>query len=325
MWPSGSTGQQIALTWKVGHTEGEAGPHYGSMLDYLTTSSRRALRRGRRAFTREVDVGEARIFVDHGFQWDGANNVWLTRARASFVLGVGPSFDIRPRGFLSRVLGIELGSPSGDPCFDDFFVVRSNDVAGTFEALTTRVRSLLATSFDDARLVSDGNMVVLWREGDFGRESDAALAVELVSEIAQYQSAAMAAVRTVPGSLYVPASGAWDARRPPAVYTRTPTPVRLAPMNCDGRPVMSASAACGRSARSFELAIDGRGRIDGPLDRFPPGVGSTVDEVGPCAIECDTAQVTLMWPGLETDRQRLTAGAWLISALSRTHSSGLYR
>lgn len=295
------------------------------MLDYLTTSSRRALRRGRRAFTKEVDVGDARIFVDHGFQWDGANNVWLTRARASFVLGVGPAFDIRPRGFLSRVLGIELGSPSGDPCFDDFFVVRSADVARTYEALTTRVRSLLAMSFDDARLVSDGNMVVLWREADFGRESDAALAIELVSEIVQYRSDAMTATRAIPGSLYVPASGAWDARRPPALYTRTPAPVRIAPTARNGRPVMSASAACGRSAPRFSLELDGRGGVEGPLGLFPTSVAAAVAGVGRCTIECDTAEVALTWPTLETDRHRLMAGAALISAFARTQSSGLYR
>lgn len=295
------------------------------MLDYLTTSSRRALRRGRRAFTKEVDIGEARIFVDHGFQWDGANNVWLTRARASYVLGVGPAFDIRPRGFFSRVFGIELGKPSGDPCFDDFFVVRTGDVARTYEALTTRVRSLLATSFDDARLVSDGNMVVLWREADFGRESDADLAIELVNEIVTYRSACMAATRAIPGSLYVPASGAWDTRRTPALYTRTPAPVRIAPLDQSGVPVMSASAACGRTAEEFSLKLDGKGGVEGPVGMFPPSVAAAVTEVGRCAIECDTAEVTLTWPNLETDRHRLMAGAALISAFARTQSSGLYR
>src|SRR5690606_11289895 len=130
-------------------------------------SDRRRLRRGTRAFAREVDVGDARIFVDHGFQWDGANNVWLTRARGSFVMKAGPVFAIRPRGFRARVTGYQGGVASGDPCFDDFFSVRSDTPIETWEALTTRARWLLAGSFEDARLVSDGRMVTLWREGDF--------------------------------------------------------------------------------------------------------------------------------------------------------------
>lgn len=296
------------------------------MIEYLTTTtSRRRLRRGTRAFTREVDLGDARVFVDHGFQWDGANNVWLTRARASFVMGVGPVFDIRPRGLLSRVLGIELGSPSGDPCFDEFFVVRTADAAATYEALTTRARSLLATSFEDARLISDGRLIVLWREGDFGREADAEVAAELVSEVARYGDAVMATLRNLPGTLYVAPSGNWDSRRPPAVYTRHPATVRIAPIERDGRAVMSATAPCGRSALPFKIEIGADGSVDGPVGHFPSDVGDAVVEVGPSVIECDRSQVVLTWPGLEKNRQRLLAGASLIAAFAHTQSTGLYR
>ncbi len=305
------------------------------MLDYLTTTSRRRLRNGTRAFTRVLDIGDARVFVDHGFQWDGVNNVWLTRARASYVVGAGPEFDLRPRGFLSRVLGIELGSPSGDPPFDDFFVVRSRAADRTYDALTTRVRSLLATEFDDARLMSDGRMIVLWREADFGREADAEAAAELVSEIARFESEALAALRSLPGSLYVAPSGPWDARRPPAAYTRSPATVRIAPVNREGRAVMSASAPCGREAAPFRVAIAADGAPDslgerpgvteGPIEQFPGVIGAGIEQIGPCVIECNRQEVTLTWGGLERNRQRLLAGASLIGELARTHSSGLYR
>src|SRR5262245_17420661 len=148
------------------------------MLEYLARERWR-LRQGTRAFTREVNEGLARIFVDHGFQWDGANNVWLTRARASFVMASGPRLDSRPRGLLSRLLGFHGGVSSGDPCFDAFFVVRTETPEPTWLALTTRVRSVLAGAFEDARLLSNGRMVSLWREGDFGREADAEAAVEV--------------------------------------------------------------------------------------------------------------------------------------------------
>ena len=187
------------------------------------------------------------------------------------------------------------------------------------------MRSLLASLFDDARLVSDGKMVVLWREADFGRESDAALAMELVSEIVQYRAGAMTRARAIPGSLYVPSSGPWDERRPPAVYARAATPVRIAPVNRNGQPVMAASAACGRTAPQFELELDGHGGVEGPLGLFPPSAAAAVGEVGPCTIDCDTAEVTLTWPSLETDKHRLVAGAGLISAFARTQSSSLYR
>ncbi|HLU68002.1 MAG TPA: hypothetical protein VKZ63_17080, partial [Kofleriaceae bacterium] len=61
------------------------------MFEYLARDRRR-LRRGTRAFAREVALGEASVFVDHGFQWDGVRNVWLTRARACFIIESGPAF-----------------------------------------------------------------------------------------------------------------------------------------------------------------------------------------------------------------------------------------
>ena len=94
------------------------------VFDYVS-KERRRLRGGTRSFVREVDIGDARIFGDHGFQWDGTKNVWITRARASYVLGSGPVFELKPRALLARVTGFLGGTPSGDPCFDDFFTVRT--------------------------------------------------------------------------------------------------------------------------------------------------------------------------------------------------------
>src|SRR5687768_9954529 len=91
-------------------------------FEYLARGRRRP-RSGTRAFVREDDRGDVRIFVDHGFQWDGASNVWLTRARASFVVQAGPAFDVRPRTTLARVFGYQGGVSCGDPCFDYFFAV----------------------------------------------------------------------------------------------------------------------------------------------------------------------------------------------------------
>ena len=94
------------------------------MFDYVS-GERRRLRYGTRSFIREIEIGDACIFVDHGFQWDGRKNVWITRARASYVLGSGPIFELRPRPLLARVAGFQGGTPSGDPCFDEFFSVRT--------------------------------------------------------------------------------------------------------------------------------------------------------------------------------------------------------
>ena len=217
---------------------------------------RRRLRRGTRAFAREVVVGEACVFVNHGFQWDGSNNVWLTRARATYVMQAGPRFDLKPRNLWTRLFGLGTRQAPLNPYFDAFFVVRTPAPAGTWEALTVRARTLLVGSFDDARLVSDGKTVTLWREGDFGREADAEAAAELVSEIVSWRTTALDPLRRLPGALYTPAAGRWDGREAPHVNLLASVPVQLRPMDLHGWPVMAARAPCGRATAPFCIELD---------------------------------------------------------------------
>jgi hypothetical protein len=224
------------------------------MFDYLARDRRR-LRRGTRAFARAVDIGEACVFVDHGFQWDGSNNVWLTRARAAFVLEAGPEFDLRPRSLLNRMFGIGWRRAPIDPYFDEFFAVRTSSPGDAWDALTTRARTLLVGSFDDARLISDGHYVTLWREADFGREADAEAAAELVAEVVSFQIPVLDHLRRLPGAAYTPASGSWNDRKPPHVSISGPAPVRIGPTSLDGRPVIAVSAACGRATVPFSVRL----------------------------------------------------------------------
>lgn len=272
-------------------------------------------------------MGDARIFVDHGFQWDGTKNVWLTRARASYVLGSGPVFELKPRALLARVTGILGGPSSGDPCFDDFFSVRTADAEETWSTLTTRVRSLLAGSFEDARVISDGHMVSLWREGDIGFESDADAAVEAVAEIVHRHRDALATIRRLPNAISIPASGTWHQREVSSVILHAPTPVQLAPYAASGGPAMRAWANCGRAVRRFYIFVDECGHIHGDARRLPKHVRITTDtagELGACEIVCDGKSVQLDWARLHLSREQLLEGARFVSALSR-RLTGLYR
>jgi len=293
-----------------------------SMFDYLA-KDRRRLRRRTRAFAKAVDSGPAKVFVDHGFQWDGANNIWLTRARASFVMGTGPPFDIRPRGFLSRVIGMTGGVSSGDPCFDDFFVVRTTD-SDTWRALTTRARSLLASHFDDARLVSDGHNVTLWREADFGREVDGDAAVEAVAEIVSFQALGLDSLRRLPGARFRPASGPWFDRKTPSIAIHVPGEVVIEPIEYRGRPVLSASANCGRETAPFRIAIDGVGRVLGD-EPVPSVVRSAALSLGACAFRCDGSKLIVRWPTLAVDRKRVLAGVQIVGSFAKKKRQGLYR
>ncbi len=292
------------------------------MFDYIGRDRRR-LRQRRRRFSRIVDAGDVRVFVDHGFQWDGCQNVWLTRARASFVVPGGPVFELKPRALLARPTGIRNGASSGDPCFDDFFHVNAAAPQSTWDALTTRARSLLASHFEDAKLISDGTTICLWREGDFGLESDADVAVEVVSEVARYQSNCLTTLRALPGARSIDAYGPWDRRSAPSVVIMAPTPVHLEPKNGHWGACMSAWSECGRGVPKFAVSIDGVGRIHGDASRIPEHARFATDRadgLGSCAIACDGQRVWLRWLALDRTPQQLLEGARLVASLSQLPS-----
>lgn len=296
------------------------------MFEYVG-KERRRLRYGTRSFRREVDKGDARIFVDHGFQWDGSKNFWLTRARASYVLGSGPVFELKPRALLARVTGILGGTPSGDPCFDDFFSVRTADADATWSTLTTRVRSLLAGSFEDARVISDGHMISLWREGDIGFESDADAAVEAVAEIAHHGSESIEELRRLPGAVPSSPTGPWHDRSIASVIVNAPSAVQLGPTCGSHGPVMQAWANCGRAVRRFYIFVDACGKIHGDARRLPKHIQlttHTASGLGCCEVVCDGKRVELRWSRLELSREQVLEGARFVSALSR-QLTGLYR
>ncbi|HTE54548.1 MAG TPA: hypothetical protein VK698_27030 [Kofleriaceae bacterium] len=296
------------------------------MFEYLARDRRR-LRRGTRAFAREVSIGEACVFVDHGFQWDGANNVWLTRARASFVMQAGPSFDMRPRTLWNRLIGAAARTATIDPYFDAFFSVRTPSPDHTWDALTTRARTLMAHWFEDARVVSDGRMVTLWREAEFGREADGDAAAELVSEIVSLSSSALDAYRRLPAATYSSASGPWYARRPPSIEMVAPVPVRIEPSVLHGRPVTSVSAACGRVTEPFAMNLLGVGSVVGSSYRapVPRGLIRAARELGAALLRCDGQRVIVCWDSLETDRNRLTSAASLLASFAAGPGGGMYR
>jgi hypothetical protein len=292
------------------------------MFEYLARDRRR-LRRGTRAFARAVELGETCVFVDHGFQWDGSNNVWLTRARASFVLDAGPEFDVRPRTLFNRMLGVGWRRAALDPYFDEFFAVRTSSPDEAWEALTTRARTLLVGSFEDARLISDGHYVTLWREADFGREADAEAAAELVAEVVSHHSLVLDQLRRLPGATYSPASGPWNDRKPPHVSLAGPVPIRIGPIAFEHRAVIAVSAACGRATAPFavHLAND----RDDPPPAVTAGVFDAARDLGADTLRCDGHRVTLFWGGLETGRERLLSAASLVGSFASGQLGGLYR
>ena len=272
-------------------------------------------------------MGMARVFVDHGFQWDGTKNIWLTRARATFVVGGGPVFAIRGRSSLSQLIGLQSGVPSGDPSFDNFFSVQTRDPGHTFNALTPRVRWLMASAFSDAHLVSDGHMVTLVREAEFGRERDSEIATELVSEIAHYRIKAIQAMFRLPYVRRLAMTGPWNERNLPSCVIDLEVPVTISP-TCElsGHVATNATALCGGSTQPFTAYLDQDGdwSVIAANDNKPTLV-KTNPEFGPATVICDGNAVRLWWTNLVSKKEKLLQGARLVAALANSHRGGFFR
>lgn len=291
------------------------------------SKQRKELRQGIRSISKEIDSGMARVFVDHGFQWDGTKNIWLTRARASFVVGGGPVFDLRGRSGISQFIGLQSGTLSGDPSFDSFFSVQTRDPAHTFSALTPRVRWLMASAFSDAHLVSDGHMLTLVREAEFGRERDSEIAVELVSEIAHYRIQAIRAMFGLPHVRKQAMAGPWDERNLPSCVVNLEVPVTLSP-TCEltGNVATNASAYCGNATQPFTAYLDQDGdwSVIAANDNVPK-LTKTSPEFGPATVVCDGNAVRLWWTKLVSKKEKLMQGARLVAALANSHRGGFFR
>ncbi len=289
------------------------------MFEYLGRDRRR-LRHSERAYSRIVDHGDVRVFVDHGFQWDGSKNVWLTRARASYVVGAGPVFALSPRALLARLTGFLGGRSSGDPCFDDFFHMRTATPDCTWAALSTRARSLLAGCFEDAQLVSDGTTICLWRDGESGLESDADIAVEVVAEVARYQNECLKTLRSLPGALAYKGCGPWHKRQAPGVTIMVPTPVHIEPQRSHSGATLGAWSACGRGVPTFAVSIDSFGRMHGDVSKLPEHARFATDNaqgIGACSIACNGQRASLRWHTLAHSPVRLLEGARLVASLGQ--------
>ncbi len=168
--------------------------------------------------------------------------------------------------------------------------------------------------------MSDGTSICLWREGDFGLESDADVAVEVVSEIARNKHDCLAVLRALPGARPYEARGPWNRRHAPGVTVMAPTPVHLEPRAGQWGAHMRARSECGRGIPRFAVSIDEVGRMHGDSSRVPEHARFATDNadgLGACAIACDGQRVWLRWQQLERTASQLLEGARLVASLSQ--------
>jgi hypothetical protein len=278
----------------------------------------------------EVDIDRARVYLDLVEVGSGHHRHVYTRCRAQYALLLGPIFRVSPEGVLAtigKVLGVQDAVLGVEPAFDQRFTVKCDDPEAVRQVWSQHAMRIMLRSFEKATIRSDGRDIeLIVGEGlDVPGLIDEAL--DLVAEIANADIFGVEALRDLPGAVYHPPSGPWNDRSVPYVVLARPVPVTIAPAVVGRRAVTRAEVGDGPRDRPLKLLVraDGSREPAGGAAQLPPAATAFLRKVGDGTLIVDGARTSFTWLQIETDPERLVAGARLLAALAGAPAQGVYR
>lgn len=279
----------------------------------------------------EAIVGDAAVELSLHAQQVNNTRVIYTRARADYVLGIGPRMKVYRSGWAGS-FGTMLGFEDvelGDADFDDAFVVRTADVEASRRAFTPRARENFHVLRElDAVLRTTHDRVTLSTPRLLEDEEHLDALISLVGDLAEYGREWLEAMRAVPEAEWHSPEGPWDDRSSPSarVLVRGHE-VRLHPVVLGSGIVARATSRTRRELPPFELVIDGHGR---PSDDPPDGLlGPTsahlLAQIGQCTVSSDGHAIRVTVP-IESSTGCLDHAAELAGTLALgDHRVGTFR
>lgn len=278
----------------------------------------------------EVDMDQARVYLDL-IEVDGRRNRSIhTRCRAQYALLLGPVFHIEPQGLLAN-LGKALGAQDVElgvePAFDQRFIIKCDHPEAVRQVWSQRAIGIMLRSFPNATVRSDGRDVELVIREDIDLPNRIEEALNLVAELAGADVFGIKTLRELPGAVYHAPSGPWNDRSVPYVVIDEPVPVTIAPIVVGRRTVTRATVGDGPRDRPLKLLVraDGSLEPEGGAAELPHGAVALLRKVGDGTLIVDGDRTSFTWLQVETAPERLMAGARLLAALAGAPAQGVYR
>jgi hypothetical protein len=278
----------------------------------------------------DVDVDQVRVHLERYVAGAGKQRRILTRCRARYLLPRGPVFCIYADGVLASI-GKALGGQDVvlgvNRVFDERFIVKCEDAQAVQRVWSPRAMGLMTRTFEKARVESDGTEVTLISQDPLNLAGLVSEALELVAELAGADLFGAGALRALPGGAYQPPAGPWDDRTMPYVVIGQPVPVTIAPAILGRRVVTRATLGDGPRELPLKILVrsDGSAEPAESVARLPPAAASLLRRAGDGTLVVDGDGTSFTWLGVETDPERLMAGARLLAALAGSPSQGVYR
>ncbi len=225
-----------------------------------------------RPATIEAAAEHAIVLLDTFVVSNGKTSTTYTRARARFVNGGGPRFDVYEEGVLSA-LGKALGAQDatlGVEDFDAWFVVKTEDVEATRLAWSTAAQRRMRTALPNARARSDGRQVEVQLVGFVEEPRVLEALIALTAELAAFGARELAELfEALSSGELVPARGGWQTPSPAHVVVEWGTvPVELTTVPVSGGLGLWLTARPRREVPDFELTL-ARGE---PAEEPPRGL-----------------------------------------------------
>ena len=275
----------------------------------------------------EVDVREARVRLELR-PVTGRDSHHTMTCRARFLVPLGPTFRVGAGGvgLLGKMLGARDAELGGDDAFDACFVVETDEASAVRRVWSPQARRLMYRELREASACSNGREIELTRAEIFSPAVMNAM-IDLVGELASADLFGLEALRTLPGATYHPPTGRWNERSTPYAIIEQPVPVTLMPVNVDGRAVTRATVGDGPREQRIEITVRADGAVK-PADaaaQLPAAAAELLGRVGEGTLVVDGADTSFTWRTVETDAERLLAGARLLAILAGGPALGAYR
>lgn len=276
----------------------------------------------------DIRLAHAEVRLDVVRESNGNTTIDVTRARARFVIGAGPAFEVTQAGLLSglaRNLGVQ-DLDLGNASFRYHFTVKGNDLDGTKAAWTGPIQRTLAERFPSATVWSDGTLVRLTLAGALEDPARLNAVLDVVSALASVGVAELQAFAELPEATLVPASGPWDEPSAPQVRLATVHGQATATLRwMKGGPRVWLSLPTTRDLPPFRVVVQ-----QGTADALPTGLVSEyaarlLGALDGVLLLSEDGKLDVRWLGIPTS-EGLMAGAKLLGELAGgTHHVGAFR
>ncbi|MCC7537982.1 MAG: hypothetical protein IT379_17280 [Deltaproteobacteria bacterium] len=276
-----------------------------------------------------VEVDDVRVHVTLQAVVKGQPDIrWYVRARAAYVCGSGPSFEIAEQGFgaaLGRSVGLRVTDVTfGDAAFEEQFVVHTDDAPAVAGALSDATRARLVRIPQQKWAHADGRNVVVEVEESMPTVVLVEALVDMAAAVAGFGRERLERLRGLPGARSIARARAQhgfacvEVAGPHASVTVGPR---------DDAPAGSLVAwTRAREGTTFSVDIEAGALVGGELPRglLSPVAAGVLQRVGRAELESDGDEIRILWVEWP-DAGAIEAGVELLDAIAAPPSAGAFR